>query len=149
MAVRHLFTGGFGFGGSIGDMILRGYTSDDNTFPLTGVEILYPIEPEANSNELSFKTANKGWNQTQKSTDAWHHELNTMKFRVRSINMSAFVTFLRTNKGILITLNVPGISPFIRATASNSVYIDKVGKVSRSISKPKHYNISIKYLRET
>lgn len=99
------------------------YLAAPPTFPLTGVEVLHPIPPAVKLNERLFRTDRRDWRSAQKTASVWMHEFNTLTFRIRAANMAAFMTFLIANKANSITLNIPGVQPFIRAAESNVCYM--------------------------
>ena len=117
-------------------------------FPTTGLQVLHPIQPATRTNKIVYSQDSKAWAKVQKSASEWHHELWTGRFRIQSANMSAMVTFLDTNKAVSITLNLPGIQPFIRTAESNSVYIVPGSfKPEREEDQPMHYVFSLTFLK--
>lgn len=114
------------------------------TIPTSGVEVFYPIQPTAKSNKLVFRKDSMIWNGVQKSSSLWRHEVVTLKYQIQSGNISAFYGFHITNKGIIATLNFPGIQPFLRAAESNDVYILHFSKPKRILGL--HYEMTGTYI---
>ena len=114
--------------------------------PLTGVEILYSIPIGAKSNRFVFRKDNMVWNAVQKSSALWRHEITTLKFRIRDINMPDFYQFHVTYKGMLVNLSTPGYQPFIRTAEDNQVYI--LDFRAPVLEMAKHYTMSVTYMNE-
>jgi len=133
----------------ITEVLTRGHwdgLSATNLLPMTGVEVLYPIAYIPRANKITFRQDKMTWKVTTKSSAAWRHEINTISFRVRKTNFSAFLSFLRNNKHQIVILNIPGVKPFIRADETNDVYILDIG--NPQLEKPFHYKISVTFLRD-
>jgi hypothetical protein len=116
-------------------------------FPTDGLETLYPIQPVTKTNSVVFRLGNMAWGSTQKSASEWHHELWTGRFRIQKAYMSEMLTFLSDYHATPITLNLPGVQPFIRAAESNSVYIVQHNDPRREDDRPMHYVFSVTFLR--
>jgi len=115
------------------------------TVPNTGAEIFYPIQPVVQSNNLSYPQDDGQWDNVQKSASAWRNERISLKYRIKDANIEAFIEFLDTNTGAQVTLDTPGISPFLRTNTSNTVYIKGYTTPSRSANLPMHWEMSVTY----
>jgi len=112
--------------------------------PMTGVEVLYPIQPSGKANVLSFRKDSMEWKGVQKSEQLWRHEYITLRYRIRDINMDAFYNFHVNNKDSIVNLAICGLQLFLRDATENPVRIIKIGSPKRNM--PAHYEISITYL---
>lgn len=96
---------------------------DTSTFPPVEVEVLYPIVPQAQSGRVLFERDDRGFGSAQKSATIWRRELVQLAVRVRHSNFPALWTWLKANRAQLVTLNVPGVQPFIRADEENDAFL--------------------------
>ena len=112
---------------------------------LAPIELLYPMVPKHTRNKLLFRTDNKNWVGVQKSINRWGHEFITLKYRIhKAVYMDTFYKFLEDNAGKIITLDTPGVQPFMRATESNEAYIKKFTRPKRE--KQKTWRIDVTFL---
>jgi len=116
------------------------------TLPLTGVEVLYPIQQAPSTNRLVHNTDAQIPKVVSKTQTSWRQEKLTLEFRIKSENMGAFIAFLEANFGVTITLNVPGIQPFIRSGASHTAWIVDWSTPQRELEK--HWRMNVTFLRE-
>lgn len=89
-------------------------------FPLDGVEILYPIQPEPVVNKELHRQDNKRWKRVVKSSV--NQLYGTLKLRVESDYMASLLSFIKSNKGLVMQLDTPGIYPFGNNYTSSDVY---------------------------
>ena len=101
------------------------------TFPISICEFVHPVNMDVRDNVIAFPSDAETWDQTQKSSSYWRHERVDLTFRVRAANAATFFQFLEDNKAVLVTLNIPGVQPFLRAAESNDCYILKYTKPVR------------------
>lgn len=116
------------------------------TQPTDGVETFYPIQPVVRSNVLVYQQDDGQIDEVQKSGSTWRHEIVTLKFRIMDAYIEAFIEFLEANVGVTMTLNTPGISPFLRTATSNTVYIIPPWSTpKKSGNLPLHWEMSVTY----
>lgn len=96
---------------------------DTGAFPPVEIEVLYPIVPQAASSNIVFRRDNSGWAKVQKSSATWRQEIISLGIQVRHSNFAALWAFLLANKALAVTLNIPGVQPFIRAAEENTCYL--------------------------
>ncbi len=119
-------------------------TGRDVGIPTDGVEILYPIQPKGQSNQVAFQQDSRTWLQSQKSETPWRNEVVTLKYRVKMENFRGFYSYLIDNKHGAVNLITSGIQPFIRVDQTNSVYILNVSKPILILAR--HYEMSVTFL---
>jgi hypothetical protein len=107
------------------------------------VEIIYPIKPDGRTNRLVHKLDTGYVTVVQKTQTLVRKEKDTIQFRIRRDNFDAFYGFLVDNYGINVTLNIPGIQPFIRAGASHTVKI--IDFSPPMCENPLHYRMSVTF----
>lgn len=112
--------------------------------PTTNVMVLHPIQPSADSNITSYQKDDKQWEQVKTSTNVWRSETVTLRFRIMDIaNLKTFYQYHVNNINSVVTLNFPGVKPFIRGTESNDVRIMNFSEPEQIY--PKVYEMSVTY----
>ena len=145
-----ILSGGVGHsGGTVPDyteVLTRGHWVGSEEIDFTGVEILYPILPEARPNMRVFRKDDMVWTSVQKSESFWQHEYCKISYRVRQSNLATFWDSLVDARGKVVNLNHPGVQPFIRSDENNPVYVVNFTKPVRE--KPFYWKITVTYLRD-
>lgn len=113
------------------------------TFPLTGVEILYPIVSDPILSREISPTDSKNWRVVQKPSGDINQ--GPLKLRVNISNMSNLLLFIRQNKGIPVDLNTPSVYPFGNNFTVSSVYI--LGHSRYYKENEVNYRIDISFLQ--
>ena len=116
------------------------------TLPLTGVEVLHPIQPKPKTNRLVHSTDAFIPKVVSKTASSWRQEIITIEFRIKSGDMATFIFFLEQNFDTTITLNLPGIQPFIRSGASHDCWILDWSQPTRELEK--HWRMNVTFMRE-
>jgi hypothetical protein len=96
---------------------------DVSTFPPVEVEVLYPIVPQAESGSVIFQRDDRGFAAVKKSAAAWRREYIQLAVRVRHSNFPTLWAWLTANRARLVSVNLPGVQPFIRAAEENSAFL--------------------------
>jgi len=89
-------------------------------FPLNGVEILYPIVPDPAVNKELHRMDDKKWKRVVKSSV--NQIYGTLKLRVEVDYMASLLSFIKSNKGLVMQLNTPGLYPFGNNYTESDVY---------------------------
>ncbi len=116
---------------------------DFQEVPLTDIMTLYPIQPTATGNTIVYRKGNSEWVKVQKSQTLWRAEVITLRHRGRESDFEALYTFLKEQKGNIVTLTIDGVQPFIRATETNNVKIVSFSQPQRIL--PQYWEISVTY----
>lgn len=125
---------------------VSGVFPPDGISALGSVEILYPIQPLMDASRMVYRTDSLSWKVVNKSESKWRHEMVTLSYRVHRNSFPDFYNALIENKGSVITLNTPGVQPFIRSDETNRVYVTQIGKPIRE--KEFHWRIAVTFLRD-
>lgn len=94
-------------------------------------EIIYPVVPIAQANKAVFRLDSEEARVTQQSSALTMREIDTMRFRVDSSYLPAFLGNLYTNKTSQFRLSTPGYTPFGGTSEDNYVRILTHGRPHR------------------
>ena len=118
---------------------------DTSTFPPVEVEVLYPIVPQAESGAVLFQRDDRGFGSVKKSAASWRREYIEIAVRVRHSNFPTLWAWLTANRTRLVSVNLPGVQPFIRAAEENNAFLVDFGAPEPIF--PFVYQINITFLR--
>jgi len=110
--------------------------------PLTGVEILFPIAYQFNSDKLITETDQGGFQVTQKNSTSARIEECILNLKIRGTELKTFYDYIKANFGDIVTFTKTGIQIFNNASTSQSVRI--VGYTSPVKIENRQYSMSIK-----
>jgi hypothetical protein len=114
-------------------------------FPPVEVEVLYPIVPQAESGAVLFQRDDRGFGSVKKSAASWRREYIEIAVRVRHSNFPTLWAWLAANRARLVSVNLPGVQPFIRAAEENTAFLVDFGSPEPVF--PFIYQINITFLR--
>jgi hypothetical protein len=126
--------------------VISGVFPPEGISSLGSVEILYPIQPMMDASRMVYRTDSLSWKVVNRSENKWRHELVTLNYRVHRNAFPEFYDALLENKGSVLTLNTPGVQPFIRSDETNQVFVTQVGRPIRE--KEFHWRIAVTFLRD-
>jgi len=116
-------------------------------YPSSGydIEILYPIVPVLVSNIELHKTDSGTYKQFTKPSA--NQLYSTLKFRINSNSIAAFLFFIKSNRTNIVNLYTPSIYPFGNAFLNSYVYI--IGYSKPVLEKPQYWRMDVTFLQVT
>jgi hypothetical protein len=115
--------------------------------PMTGVEVLYPINNELLADKVLFRTDKMTWKKTKKAEVDWVNQKIDMEFRVHKDSFRAFWSFVRNAPAHTTgwTFTHTGFTPFITAGSTTLVYLLPGAVYSRETQT--HYRVKVPLMK--